>query len=197
MSYLKFLSSWKQRAIFHLLVPPEEFSESKKEHFLGIRSMPSSSRRSFKTLQCSFWIFALPAAKLNGVYALGLSVFFSVHFLTRVNIFQTSWKFHRFTYIWQYRDCIENGTYGANGSSTEIHKSILLHYGLWGVNFKSIFWRIYIALNIMKLPYVIQTFKSMFPKENSINWYEYFMYMLAQKNSNILRPIFLRLYWIE
>ena len=42
------------------------------------------------------------------------------------------------------------------------HKSFPIHYVLRGTQFKSVFKHSYIALNIIKLTYVIQMHKSMF-----------------------------------
>ena len=65
-------------------------------------------------------------------------------------------------------DHIENGILGANYSSTERYKSSPIHYGLWGENFYN-FLIFYFALNIMKLTYVNQIYKGMFPMKNGLN----------------------------
>ena len=80
----------------------------------------------------------------------------SVHALTFVNIHQMSWNWCIVIYIRYSVDCTENGRHITNSSSTEAQKTFPMHCGLWEENVWNVFLHIYIALNIMKLTYVIQ-----------------------------------------
>ena len=57
-------------------------------------------------------------------------------------------------------DRIENGMYATNGSSAEAHKFFLYSVAYGGG--EKCLKHIYLALNVMKLTYVIQAYKSMF-----------------------------------
>ena len=60
----------------------------------------------------------------------------------------------------------ENGIHKYNGSET--HKSFPIHYGLRRKFWKRVFEHFYVALNMMKLTYVIHVYKSMLPTKNDI-----------------------------
>ena len=45
----------------------------------------------------------------------------------------------------------QNGINSMNTLYTGLHKNFQIHYGLWGKIISSIFYNIYIALNVMKL----------------------------------------------
>ena len=56
---------------------------------------------------------------------------------------------------------VVNGMYITNGSCTETHKKIPIHYGQWEKIFKIAFLHVYDALNTMKLTVVIQVYLRM------------------------------------
>ena len=89
----------------------------------------------------------------------------SVHASILANICQMSWNLC-VIYIWHNMDRTENGIYRTKDSFTDTKFSNTLRP--MGKIFKSIFY-VYIALSILKLTYVIQMYKSIFPIKNGIN----------------------------
>ena len=95
-----------------------------------------------------------------------------------INIIQMSWSCSMLfkstiaLFIWKV------GVHRSNGSCSGRHKSILMHYGLWADFLKNVIQRRCMALNAIKLMYVIhniihimyvQAYKSMFRTKK---WYK-------------------------